>query len=97
MSDDERSVVVDPDAAADRIRRRAESVRRAELDDALGKLETTDGLTPGQRRAVRRMSERITETLIASPMSSLRTADDAETVAVAVELFGGDDGRADQS
>jgi len=77
----------DPAAAADRIHRRAESVRRAELDAAVGRLDAAGGLTAAQRRTVARMTERITATLVASPTAALLSAEDEAAVATALELF----------
>jgi glutamyl-tRNA reductase len=82
----------DPTAAADRIHRRAETIRRTELDAALGRLSATDELTAAQRRTVARMTERITETLVASPTEALLAAEDAAAVATVLKLFGDETG-----
>jgi glutamyl-tRNA reductase len=83
------ATVRDPVTAASRIRRRAESVRRDELADALRRLEAEDDLTDGQRRAVERMTEHIAASLVAQATAALR-ADDERATAAALALFGGD-------
>ena len=80
-----------PDAAADRIRRRARSIRRDELAVALRRLEAEGGLTDGQRRAVERMTERIAASLVAPATTALRAADGEREAAAALSLFGGGD------
>ncbi len=84
-----------PEAAARHVRRRAESIRQAELDAALRRLEAAGDLTDAQRRAVDRMTRRITGTLVAAPTDALLSTDDEAAVATALELFG-DEGPADR-
>ena len=78
----------DPDAAVDRVRHRAESIRRDELAVALRRLDGKSDLTDGQRRAVERMTERIAASLVAPATTALRAADSEREVAAALELFG---------
>lgn len=79
-------------AAADRIYRRAESVRRDELAVALRRLEDESDLTDGQRRAVERMTEHIAASLVAPATAALRAADSEREVDAAMTLFGGSRG-----
>ena len=79
-----------PTAAADRVRRRAESIRRDELAVALRRLEIEGDPTDGQRRAVERMTERIAASLVAPAAAALRAADSEREVAAALTLFGGE-------
>ncbi|WP_162991641.1 hypothetical protein [Halostella salina] len=90
VTDRDPVVATDPDpaAAADRVRRRAEAIRREEVAAALRRLEAAGELTDGQRRAVVRMSERITGTLVDAPTEALRSAEDDDAVATALDLFG---------
>jgi len=90
VTDCEPAVATDPDpaAAADRVRRRAEAIRRDELDTALRQLEAAGELTDAQRRTVGRMTERITAALVDAPSEALRSAEDDDAVATALDLFG---------
>jgi len=73
--------------ATDRIRRRAEDIRRAELRTAIDRLETHGELTESQRAAVEALSQRLVEQLLGVAERQLETADE-ETVETAIELLG---------
>ncbi|MFC4450902.1 hypothetical protein [Halorussus aquaticus] len=60
---------------ADRLRDRAERVRRRELETALGRLEATGEVTPAERRAVASLSASITDALVERWASNLDEVD----------------------
>ena len=101
----ERPVEEPPDVARaiDRIDDRAAAVRERQVERALTELEAVGDPDPETRDAVRRLADRLTARLVATPKAALRqaadrssseaetasdrTADD-EAVRVALDLFG---------
>lgn len=89
--------------AIERIDDRAAAVRERQVERALTELEAVGDPDPETRAAVRRLGDRLTERLVATPKAALRgvpdrssgdaktagdrTADD-EAVRVALDLFG---------
>ncbi|NEU55529.1 hypothetical protein [Halorussus sp. MSC15.2] len=70
---------------AERIRDRAERVRRRELETALGRLETCGEVTPAERRAVASLSASITDALVERWASNLDEADADAALALFAE------------
>jgi len=77
----------DPDAVVERIRERASTVREREVDRAVRQMEAAGDLTEPQRETVRAMGRSLTDALVAPAVDGVREADEAETLATAVELF----------
>ncbi|WP_424018424.1 hypothetical protein ACOZ4N_02820 [Halorientalis pallida] len=89
--------------AIERIDDRAAAVRERQVERALAELETVGDPDPETRAAVRRLADRLTERLVATPKAALRRAADRdggenetaadpgaddEAVRVALDLFG---------
>jgi glutamyl-tRNA reductase len=86
-----KSVASTEEAAVARIRERASAVREGEVETALAKLDANGDLSDAERETVERLADRLVESLLTVPESSLRAAaaaDDEETVETALELFG---------
>ncbi|MFB6083307.1 MAG: hypothetical protein ABEJ94_03570 [Halorientalis sp.] len=90
-SDHVGEVPPDVERAIERIDDRAAAVRERQIERALARL---DGADPETRAAVRRVADRLTERLVATPKDALRTAaasserDGDDAVRVTLELFG---------
>ncbi|SDG05017.1 hypothetical protein [Halorientalis regularis] len=89
--------------AIERIDDRAATVRERQVERALAELETVGDPDPETRAAVRRLADRLTGRLVATPKAALRQGvdgsssenetaagpdPDAEAVRVALDLFG---------
>ncbi|MDS0282892.1 glutamyl-tRNA reductase [Haloarcula onubensis] len=81
----------EPDSVArarDRLDREAEAVRTEQLERALSRLGERGELTPAQRAAVERLSERLVEGVFAGPRERLREPSNGTAAARTVlELF----------
>jgi glutamyl-tRNA reductase len=86
--------VPDVERAIDRIDERAAAVRERQVERALAELDGPDGTDPETRAAVRRVADRLTERLVATPKEALRTAaaspdrEGEDAIRVALALFG---------
>lgn len=72
-------------ATAERLRNRAERIRRQQLDTAIGRLEAHGNVSPEVRRTVARLSTRITDAIVEEWVSEL--ADDGVDTTTAAELL----------
>lgn len=91
MTDAPEGGTLDREEMADRIRDRAEAIRRREETVALRKLSARGDVTDGQRAAVAEMTAGIVDGLLSTPESALRDADE-DALRSAVELYGVDAG-----
>lgn len=89
MTDAPEGGTLDREEMADRIRDRAEAIRRREETAALRKLSARGEVTEGQRAAVVEMTAGIVDGLLSTPESALRGADE-DALRSAVELYGVD-------
>jgi glutamyl-tRNA reductase len=80
---------LDREETADRIRDRAEAIRRREAATALRKLSARGEVTDGQRAAVAEMTAGIVDGLLSTPERALADADE-DALRAAVELYGVD-------
>jgi glutamyl-tRNA reductase len=78
---------IDRAAVADRVRDRAEAIRRREQAAALRKLSARGEVTERQRVAVAEMAAGIVDGLLSTPESALREADE-DALRSAVEIYG---------
>jgi glutamyl-tRNA reductase len=69
--------------------RRGTTVRDAECERALRRLEAAGDLTPGQRRAVERLADRLVVRLLARPAYNAADVDDEAAVEMLTEIFAG--------
>lgn len=92
-TDEESTPLAELDEALEKIEARGSEIRDAQLEQALEQLRATGTLTSSQQAAVRQLSKRLVEQLLAVPQSSLCDAveaGDTEATETVIELFGAD-------
>jgi len=77
-------------ATLEAIERRSEEIKRAELDEALDKLEQRGALDDRQRAAVAAAADAIVRDLLSAPREAIRETNDQQALETALELFGPD-------
>jgi len=84
---------IDPSRVTRQLERRAESVKRDELEEALSELDRRGGLTAQQRRVVSELAATLAHAVVAEPKLAARDPRcEPETVRTIAWLFDIDDG-----
>ncbi|MFC6723077.1 glutamyl-tRNA reductase [Halobium palmae] len=83
---------IDPEMVRQLIRRRADDLKRRELQKAFDQLEARGTLTPEERRIIAQMATNIVDQILAAPESAVEDISEYEpgTVRTVIELFGPD-------